>query len=245
MTQVSHPRFVNTFMKRRSHMNKQAEQALSDPAYQAYFVNMQHHVDGSLTTHALDGIDNLRHLFADCTNGEQAALTLEIGFGMGDSLIEMAIADKSRNFVGIEVHEPGIGKCAYLAHENQLDNLKIINGDAIQLLQQLPENHIDRIQLFFPDPWQKKRHYKRRFVSPERMQIVTKALKVGGWFHCATDWEHYAHWMLDVLDDFDGLTNTAGLGNYTPRPQFRPVTKFERRGIERGHGIWDLIYQKD
>lgn len=237
-----HPRVIKTFMKRRTHMNKHAEQALTDPAYAHYIVNNPHG-DGDLT-----GITDLRALFADTTqtpNGAEAALTLEIGFGLGDSLIEMAIAEPNRNFVGIEVHEPGIGKCAYMAGEHELANLKIINGDAIKLMQQLPENHIDRIQLYFPDPWQKKRHYKRRFVSPERMSIVSRCLKPGGWFHTATDWEHYAFWMLEVLDNFAGLSNLSGVGNFTPRPEFRPLTKFERRGIERGHGVWDLIYCKD
>lgn len=234
-----HIRIVNTFMKRRTHMNKNAELALTAPEFSQYLVN------NSFGDGDLSDIDNLRTLFADSSNGADAPLTLEIGFGLGDSFIEMAAADPTRNFVGVEVHEPGIGKCAYMAGTQGLTNVKIINGDAIQLLKQLPENHIDRIQLYFPDPWQKKRHYKRRFVSPERMTIVTRSLKKGGWFHTATDWEHYAFWMVEVLDGFAGLTNKAGAGNFTDRPDFRPMTKFERRGIDRGHGVWDLIYIKD
>ncbi|WP_019673553.1 tRNA (guanosine(46)-N7)-methyltransferase TrmB [Psychrobacter lutiphocae] len=240
----AHPRFINTFMKRRTHVSKSAEQALTDPAYAKYIVNRADETGQGI----IDHITDLRALFADTQqtpNGPDAPLTFEIGFGMGSSLIEMAKADRNRNFVGIEVHEPGIGKCAVMADEEGLTNLKILNGDAIRLMQQLPESHIDRIQLYFPDPWQKKRHYKRRFVSPERMQIVTRVLKAGGWFHAATDWEHYAFWMLDVLDNFQGLTNTAGKGNFTPRPKFRPLTKFEKRGLDRGHGVWDLIYRKD
>ena len=234
-----HIRIVNTFMKRRTHMNKNAELALTAPEFARYLVN------NSFGDGNLDGINDLRALFADSPNGSDAPLTLEIGFGLGDSFIEMAAAEPTRNFVGVEVHEPGIGKCAYMAGTQGLTNVKIINGDAIQLLKQLPENHIDRIQLYFPDPWQKKRHYKRRFVSPERMAIVTRSLKQGGWFHTATDWEHYAFWMVEVLDAFAGLTNQAGAGNFTDRPDFRPMTKFERRGLERGHGVWDLIYIKD
>lgn len=234
-----HIRIVNTFMKRRTHMNKNAELALTAPEFSEYLVN------NSFGDGDLSAIDNLRALFADSPNGSDAPLTLEIGFGLGDSFIEMAAAEPARNFVGVEVHEPGIGKCAYMAGTQDLSNVKIINGDAIQLLKQLPENHIDRIQLYFPDPWQKKRHYKRRFVSPERMAIVTRSLKQGGWFHTATDWEHYAFWMVEVLDGFAGLTNKAGAGNFTDRPDFRPMTKFERRGLERGHGVWDLIYIKD
>ncbi|MDN5619538.1 MAG: tRNA (guanosine(46)-N7)-methyltransferase TrmB [Psychrobacter sp.] len=234
-----HIRIVNTFMKRRTHMNKNAELALTAPEFSEYLVN------NSFGDGDLSGIDDLRALFADSPNGSDAPLTLEIGFGLGDSFIEMAAAEPARNFVGVEVHEPGIGKCAYMAGTQDLSNVKIINGDAIQLLKQLPENHIDRIQLYFPDPWQKKRHYKRRFVSPDRMTIVTRSLKKGGWFHTATDWEHYAFWMVEVLDGFAGLTNKAGAGNFTDRPDFRPMTKFERRGIDRGHGVWDLIYIKD
>ena len=238
-TEGKHIRIINTFMKRRTHMNKNAELALTAPEFAHYLVN------NSFGDGNLDGIDDLRVLFADSPNGSDAPLTLEIGFGLGDSFIEMAAAEPTRNFVGVEVHEPGIGKCAYMAGTQGLTNVKIINGDAIQLLEQLPENHIDRIQLYFPDPWQKKRHYKRRFVSPERMPIVTRSLKQGGWFHTATDWEHYAFWMVEVLDGFAGLTNQAGAGNFTDRPDFRPMTKFERRGLERGHGVWDLIYIKD
>ena len=234
-----HIRIVNTFMKRRTHMNKNAELALTAPEFAHYLVN------NSFGDGNLDGINDLRVLFADSPNGSDAPLTVEIGFGLGDSFIEMAAAEPTRNFVGVEVHEPGIGKCAYMAGTQGLTNVKIINGDAIQLLKQLPENHIDRIQLYFPDPWQKKRHHKRRFVSPERMAIVTRSLKQGGWFHTATDWEHYAFWMVEVLDGFTGLTNQAGAGNFTDRPDFRPMTKFERRGINSGHGVWDLIYIKD
>ena len=238
-TEGKHIRIVNTFMKRRTHMNKNAELALTAPEFAHYLVN------NSFGDGNLEGINDLRVLFADSPNGSDAPLTVEIGFGLGDSFIEMAAAEPTRNFVGVEVHEPGIGKCAYMAGTQGLTNVKIINGDAIQLLKQLPENHIDRIQLYFPDPWQKKRHYKRRFVSPERMAIVTRSLKQGGWFHTATDWEHYAFWMVEVLDGFAGLTNQAGAGNFTDRPDFRPMTKFERRGLERGHGVWDLIYIKD
>ena len=234
-----HIRIVNTFMKRRTHMNKNAELALTAPEFAHYLVN------NSFGDGNLEGIDDLRTLFAELPNGSEAPLTLEIGFGLGDSFIEMAAAEPSRNFVGIEVHEPGIGKCAYMAGTQNLSNVRIINGDAIQLLKQLPENHIDRIQLYFPDPWQKKRHHKRRFVSPERMAIVTRSLKQGGWFHTATDWEHYAFWMVEVLDGFAGLTNQAGAGKFTDRPDFRPMTKFERRGLASGHGVWDLIYLKD
>ena len=234
-------RQINTFMKRRTHISQKAESALLSPEYARYLVNG----DGSIGKLGdVSGIRDLRALFADSANGADAPLTLEIGFGMGGSLIEMAKNAPHINFVGIEVHEPGIGNCVYLAHEHGLDNIKVINGDAIALLKNLPANHLDTVQLYFPDPWQKKRHYKRRFVTPERMALVAQVLKVGGVFHAATDWEHYALWMLDVLDNMAEFNNLAGKGNFSPRPDNRPLTKFENRGVNAGHGVWDLLYQK-
>lgn len=233
-------RQINTFMKRRTHLSQKAESALLDERFHHILVNPE--TLGKLGD--VSQINDLRELFANTPNGKTAPLVLEIGFGMGGSLVEMAKNDPNSNFVGIEVHEPGIGNCVALAFEQNLTNLKVINGDAIALLKQLPPNHIDCIQLFFPDPWQKKRHYKRRFVVPERMQIVADSLTVGGQFWLATDWEHYAQWSLEVLDNMPIFKNSAGVGNFAPRPDARPMTKFEKRGVEKGHGVWDLIYQK-
>lgn len=234
-------RQINTFMKRRTHLSQKAEYALLSSDFVQYLVNPNKTL-GKLGD--VSNIHHLRQLFVDTPNGENAPLTFEIGFGMGGSLIAMAQNTPTTNFVGIEVHEPGIGKCLYDAHTLGLNNLKIINGDAIALLKQLPANHIDTIQLYFPDPWQKKRHYKRRFVTPERMEIVARALVQGGIFHTATDWEHYAHWMLDVLDNMPQFDNLSGKGHFSPRPTARPMTKFEQRGMIQGHGVWDLLYQK-
>lgn len=234
-------RKINTFMKRRTHMNQNSETALTDARFANIYVNHCGEV-GKLGD--VSGIRDLRALFADTPNGADAPITLEIGFGMGDSLLEMAKNAPARNFVGIEVHEPGIGKLAFAADELGLTNLKVINGDALALLDNLPENHLDTVQLYFPDPWQKKRHYKRRFVTNDRMAKVARVLNVGGTFHAATDWEHYAFWMLEVLDNMPEFANTHGKGYFTPRPDFRPLTKFEQRGITHGHGVWDLIYQK-
>ncbi|MDO4427032.1 MAG: tRNA (guanosine(46)-N7)-methyltransferase TrmB [Moraxella sp.] len=237
----AHFRQINTFMKRRTHISQAAETALTDDTFKRYLVNH----DGTLGKLGdVSSIHDLRVFFKDTKNGSDAPLTLEIGFGMGDSLITMAKNTPEKNFIGIEVHEPGIGRCTLLAHEAGLDNLKVINGDAIELLKNLPEAHLDTVQLYFPDPWQKKRHYKRRFVTTERMQIVARTLKTGGVFHAATDWEHYAFWMLDVLDAMPEFTNMAGTGHFSPRPDFRPLTKFENRGIHLGHGVWDLFYEK-
>lgn len=171
-------------------------------------------------------------------------LTVEIGFGMGQSLVEMAKNNPKRNFVGIEVHIPGIAQCVFDAGSLGLENLRVLNADAIQVLKEMPDHSIDCIQLYFPDPWQKKRHFKRRFVVPERMALVEQKLSIGGTFHCATDWQPYADWMLDVLEQRPQLKNLAGKGNVFPRPEWRPMTKFERRGIESGHQISDFIYQR-
>ena len=171
-------------------------------------------------------------------------LTVEIGFGMGRSLVLMAKANPERNFVGIEVHIPGIAQCVYEAGMAELDNLRVLDADAIQVLKEMPDNSINCVQLYFPDPWQKKRHFKRRFVIDERMQLVEQKLELGGTFHAATDWEPYAEWMLDVLDNRADLENLAGKGNSYPRPEWRPQTKFERRGIEEGHVINDFIFKK-
>lgn len=234
-------RQINTFMKRRTHISQHAQNALLSDEFGDILVNPTGMI-GKLGD--ISAITDLRTLFKDSPNGVDAPLTVEIGFGMGGSLIEMAQNAPHINFVGVEVHEAGIGKIVHETHALGLKNLKIINGDAIALLKNLPQNHIDTIQLYFPDPWQKKRHYKRRFVTPERMMVVADALKVGGVFHTATDWEHYAFWMLEVLDNFESFENLAGKGNFSPRPDHRPLTKFEQRGITSGHGVWDLLYKK-
>ncbi len=243
-TASPHHRAILTFMKRKTHVGKRAETGLGAD-YQRYYI--QKDLD-TLRAMAISGIHDLTQYF----DHPDRPLTLEIGFGMGTSLVEMANNDPSRNFVGIEVHEAGLGNCAFLAGEQNLQNLKLISGDAIALMQQLPAEHIDTVQLYFPDPWQKKRHYKRRFVSPERMAVVERVLKTGGIFHAATDWEHYAHWMIEVMDSLSGFTNVAGStliegevkGAFLPRPDFRPLTKFEKRGIDEGRAIFDVMYQK-
>ena len=171
-------------------------------------------------------------------------LTVEIGFGMGRSLVLMAKANPERNYVGIEVHVPGIAQCGYDASTAGPTNLRLLDADAIQVLREMPDNSINAVQLYFPDPWQKKRHFKRRFVSHDRMPLVEQKLEMGGTFHSATDWEPYAEWMLDVLDNRPNLENLAGKGNSYPRPDWRPQTKFERRGLEEGHKINDFYFKK-
>ena len=228
-------RGIQTFMKRKTHMGKKAQAGLQ-PEFARFFVQ----ADDARQALDITGITDLRALFAK----PDLPLTLEIGFGMGATLVQMAQAEPTRNFVGIEVHEAGLGNCAYLAGQAGLTNLKLIAGDAITLLKQLPAAHIDTLQLYFPDPWPKKRHHKRRFVQPERMAIVSRALKPNGYFHAATDWAQYAEDMLIVLDHMPEFCNVAGQGQFLPRPDFRPLTKFEQRGINEGRAIFDVLYQK-
>ncbi|WP_136680684.1 tRNA (guanosine(46)-N7)-methyltransferase TrmB [Neptunomonas sp. XY-337] len=177
--------------------------------------------------------------------GREAPVVLEIGFGMGDSLIEMAKNQPEKNYIGIEVHRPGVGRLLSNADKEGLDNIRVFCEDAIEVLaQSIPDGSLDCIQLFFPDPWHKKRHHKRRIVQPELAESLRKKLKVGGVFHMATDWENYAEHMMEVMSAAPGYKNVAGEGAFSPQPQWRPVTKFQRRGEKLGHGVWDLMFER-
>jgi tRNA (guanine-N7-)-methyltransferase len=176
--------------------------------------------------------------------GRTAALTLEIGFGNGDVLLQQAISTPETDYFGIEVHRPGVGHLLRRAAEADVHNLRVINHDAVEVLrQQVPDNSLDCVQLFFPDPWHKKRHHKRRIVNPGFIQLVQRKLKTGGLFHLATDWQDYAEQMLMLMEQAEGLSNTAGQGNYADAAE-RPPTKFEQRGRRLGHGVWDLVFRK-
>ena len=178
--------------------------------------------------------------------GRDAPVVLEIGFGMGASLVEMAQAAPEKNFIGIEVHRPGVGACLSSAAEAGVTNLRLFCHDAVEVLEQMiPEQSIDTLQLFFPDPWHKSRHHKRRIVQPAFVEMLRPRLKLGGVFHMATDWQNYAEQMLQILQERENLHNQSPTGDYIARPDFRPLTKFEQRGQHLGHGVWDLyfIYQ--
>ncbi|WP_237067857.1 tRNA (guanosine(46)-N7)-methyltransferase TrmB [Microbulbifer guangxiensis] len=178
------------------------------------------------------------------TFGREAPLVLEIGFGMGDSLLAMAEAEPDKDFIGIEVHPPGVGRLINNAGKMGVRNLRVYMADAVDVLNDcISDDLLDRFQLYFPDPWHKKKHHKRRIVQPEFIRLLCSKLKSGGLMHLATDWENYAEHMLEVLEAEPALENTAGVGQYAPRPEFRPETKFERRGQRLGHGVWDLLYR--
>ena len=170
--------------------------------------------------------------------------TLEIGFGNGESLVEMAANNPSKNYIGIEVHRPGVGHLLRLVLEKKLNNLRVFDTDAIDVLQQaIPEHSLDCVQLFFPDPWHKKRHHKRRIVQKEFLDLIANKLKNNGLFHIATDWENYAEHIIETLNQHRQFENTAEK-DYVIRPNHRPITKFEKRGQRLGHGVWDIIFKK-
>ncbi len=175
----------------------------------------------------------------------QAHTVLEIGFGMGTSLVTMAKQHPEQNFIGIEVHSPGVGACLATAHEEGVENLRVMCHDAVEVLEtMIPDGSLDMVQLFFPDPWHKARHNKRRIVQTTFVELVRRKLKVGGVFHMATDWEPYAEHMLEVMTGVAAYSNLSADGQYVPRPESRPVTKFEMRGQRLGHGVWDLMFER-
>ncbi|MFT6121695.1 MAG: tRNA (guanine-N7-)-methyltransferase [Oleiphilaceae bacterium] len=177
--------------------------------------------------------------------GNSNPLVLEIGFGMGRSLCEMALQAPHENFVGIEVHRPGVGSLLMKADELKLTNLKVFCADANELLKHsISDKALNRLQLFFPDPWHKTKHNKRRLVQAEFVQSIRPKLEIGGIFHMATDWEPYAKHMVKVMESAEGFKNIAGKHNYSERPDYRPLTKFEERGQRLGHGVWDLLYER-
>ena len=187
-----------------------------------------------------DGLRDFDQVF-----GRQAPRTLEIGFGMGQSLLEMAKAAPEQDFIGIEVHRPGVGSLLNSLLTENVTNVRVYSCDALEVLKNcVADASLDRLMLFFPDPWHKSRHHKRRIVQPEFAQLVRSKLKVGGVFHLATDWEQYTEHMLEVLNVAPGFINLSEDQTSVPRPEERPVTKFERRGERLGHGVWDLKFER-
>jgi tRNA (guanine-N7-)-methyltransferase len=187
-----------------------------------------------------DGLIDLVEVF-----GNDNPVVAEIGFGMGKSLVEMAKAAPDKNFIGIEVHTPGVGACLLEAAEQGVTNLRLYCHDAIEVLADcIPKDSLSCMQLFFPDPWHKTRHHKRRIVQAEFAQNIRSSLKHDGIFHMATDWENYAEHMVEVMNAQPGYRNVATEGDYIARPEHRPLTKFEARGHRLGHGVWDMMYQR-
>lgn len=177
--------------------------------------------------------------------GRIAPLTVEIGFGMGQSLLAMAQADPEADFLGIEVHPPGVGRLLHSMAESGTDNIRVYRHDAVDVLRDcLAPQTVDQFQIYFPDPWHKKRHHKRRLIQPAFVELLVSRLTPTGGLHLATDWEDYAGQMMEVLSGNADLVNVHGPGQFAPRPHDRPVTRFERRGERLGHGVWDLQFRR-
>lgn len=177
--------------------------------------------------------------------GRHAPIILEIGFGDGGALFEMAKGHPDQDFIGIEVHRPGVGSLMLNLEKENISNVRIICGDGAEILKNnIADASLDRVHLFFPDPWPKKKHHKRRILSPGFAELVADKLKSGGVFHFATDWEDYAEQGLMRLEQCSRLVNLAAAGGFSPRPESRPETKFERRGQRLGHDVWDVLMQK-
>ena len=195
--------------------------------------------------YGLDASDALR-LDARALFSDDRDLNLEIGFGNGESLVQMAQATPDAGYIGIEVHRPGVGHALLAAAAAGLDNLRLIRHDAVAILRDhVADGTLARVQIYFPDPWPKARHHKRRIVQKPFTDLIWRKLRSGGEIHCATDWAEYAEWMRDVFASDDKWQNLGGADGYAPRPDWRPQTKFERRGERLGHGVWDLRYRKN
>ena len=225
MTEVKYLRKIQSFVRRSGRISKAQSIGLNE-LWHDYGVN--------LNEKKLD----FNKLFLSKNN-----VTLEVGFGNGDSLLEMAIDQPNQNFLGIEVYEAGVGRLINEANKNKLSNLKIIKDDAVEVLtNNILDNSISHFQLFFPDPWHKKKHHKRRIVQISFLDLLSNKLKKDGVVHIATDWENYAEHIMELLESHSHFKNCAGDHMYSLRPKNRPLTKFENRGQKLGHGVWDIIF---
>lgn len=217
-------RAVRSFVRRSGRMTRSQRRALNQ--------------DWSRFGVAGEGLLDLDRLF-----GRPAQRILEVGFGMGDALVQMAAENPERDYLGVEVYEPGIGRVLARLASLGLENVRVIRGDAVDVLRsRIPDESLDALLIWFPDPWPKKRHHKRRLVQPGFVSVACAKLKRGGHVHLATDWGDYAEQMLTVLEQESRLANVSGKCRFTPRPPERPLTKFERRGEQLGHPVWDLVY---
>jgi tRNA (guanine-N7-)-methyltransferase len=232
---------IRSFVLRTGRMGTGQERALSElgPRYVLPFeqklldLNALKSIAFSADSIRVDGQKDLKN----------SPVVLEIGFGMGDATAKIAQALPDTFFIACEVHTPGVGALLRLIGEQQIPNIRIVQHDAVEVLaQMIGQESLDGIHIFFPDPWHKKRHHKRRLIQPAFVATLCEHLKPGGYLHLATDWQPYAEQMLQVLSSEPALQNTAA--DYAPKPAYRPETKFERRGLKLGHGVWDLVFQK-
>jgi tRNA (guanine-N7-)-methyltransferase len=210
---------------------------------------------GKVTQGQQRAIEELMPVYGLQYTGEQLDLAsafgrdnpklVEIGFGMGHATWQIAKNNPKNDYLGVEVHLPGVGALLMQMRDNDVGNLRLIRHDAVEVLRNmLADDSISGFHIYFPDPWHKKRHHKRRIIQSEFVNLLCQKLKSGGYIHLATDWEEYAKWMLDILRSNSQLVNKSTSNDYVPRPDYRPLTKFENRGVKLGHGVWDLIFTK-
>jgi tRNA (guanine-N7-)-methyltransferase len=226
MSEVIFPKPIRSYVLRQGRLTKGQEKALVEqwPRFGIPFSS------------ALIDLDQI-------FQRPESPKVLEIGFGMGETTAQIAKAMPETDFIGVEVHTPGVGALLKRIDELALQNIRIIHHDVVEVLNQMiPAASLTGAHIFFPDPWHKKRHHKRRLIQPEFVQLLTSKIKSGGYLHVATDWEAYAEWVLTVLSQEPLLENTAK--DYAIKPAYRPLTKFENRGIQLGHGVWDLVFKR-
>jgi tRNA (guanine-N7-)-methyltransferase len=222
---LAHPRSIRSFVLRAGRMGSGQTRALQELGPRYVLPYRQQLLD-----------------FA-AVFGRSAPVVLEIGFGMGDATAAIAARMPEVDFIGIEVHPPGVGALLQRIGEQGLTNLRIVQHDAVEVLAaMIATASLAGIHVYFPDPWHKKRHHKRRLIQPDFVAALARHLAPGGTLHCATDWQPYAEQMLEVLSAEPMLANTVG--GFAPRPEVRPLTKFEARGLKLGHGVWDLVFKR-
>lgn len=225
MENPAYQRHIRSFVLRQGHLT-QAQQRAMDEGMPKWGIDYQNTI-----------------LDLDQAFGRSAPKILEIGFGMGTATAEIAAGNPDKDYLAVEVHSPGVGNLLKLIDEQNLTNLRIIRHDAVEVIDHmLADASLDGIHIFFPDPWHKKRHNKRRLIQSPLIAKLVKKLKPGGYLHAATDWEDYALQIMEVFSAEHELENTAEA--YAPRPDYRPLTKFEARGIRLGHGVWDVIFRR-
>ena len=240
---VAHPKEIKSFVRRAGRTTTGQAKAFEDlgPKF--------------LLPYQADAIDFVAS-YADATGARSqndqnpGSVILEIGFGMGEATAHLAALMPEKNFLCCEVHEPGVGALLKRIGEQSLRNIRIVAHDAVEVIDHmLPLQSLDGVHIFFPDPWHKKKHNKRRLIQSALIAKLAARLKIGGYLHCATDWQPYAEQILEVLSAEPLLKNTATpadseLAGYAPKPHYRPLTKFENRGIKLGHGVWDLVFER-
>ncbi len=221
-----HHRRILSFVKREGRLTKGQLRAL-DELYPQYSADISQLID-------------FKSLF-----GNTHPVVLEIGFGNGQSLASMAQAQPDYNYLGLEVHRPGVGNLLLQIEQLGLRNIRVLNHDAVEVLNRnIADASLQRVMIFFPDPWHKKRHNKRRIIQPDFVKLLAQKLQSNGVLHLATDWQDYAEHMLAVLEQSPDFVNESGKNSFAPRPDYRPLTKFEQRGQRLGHGVWDLLYKR-